>query len=137
MGDSKGQQTFDGAHERLTELSLLETGWLDGEGVPPSDLSISSARHLVEALGSNISVFGIFPTPEGGISFEGRTKRARVGIQVSHEHPDDYALRASILNDENGTRLKSRDGQIERRIMDCSSAEQVAQIITKWVEEGL
>lgn len=57
--------------QRFDELSKLENGWLDGEGIAPNDIAINNAKQislLLEQL-TTIKQF-IYPVPSGGVQLE-------------------------------------------------------------------
>lgn len=56
-------------YERLTELSKLKDGWLDGDGKAPSWEVLKAASVLGVALPMNI-VPRVYPTEAGGVSLE-------------------------------------------------------------------
>ncbi len=57
--------------QRLEELSRLENGWYDGEGVAPSPSAVATTRRLLMRLGDlSDPRLHMFPTPDGGIEIE-------------------------------------------------------------------
>lgn len=56
--------------ERLTELSRLEPGWLDGQGVPPAEAALETAGQIVTALPRPIGQVRVYPTLLGGVQLE-------------------------------------------------------------------
>lgn len=55
---------------RMTELSRLEPGWLDGEGLPPTGQALKAAGRIATALPADADPVRAYPTPEGGIELE-------------------------------------------------------------------
>lgn len=56
---------------RFSRLAALEIGWLDGDGVPPTQRALSLAeRVLTELLAMEVPNPRTFPTPDGGIQAE-------------------------------------------------------------------
>jgi hypothetical protein len=56
--------------ERLTELSRLEPGWLDGAGVPPTEAALEIAGQIVTALPRATGRVHVYPTEPGGVQLE-------------------------------------------------------------------
>lgn len=56
-------------YERLTELSQLADGWLDGHGKTPSRDALMTASILGPALPSDIAL-RLYPTEAGGVALE-------------------------------------------------------------------
>lgn len=56
-------------YDRLTELSKLNDGWLDGNGKSPSVEAVKSASLLGAALPRDVSL-RVYPTEAGGVSLE-------------------------------------------------------------------
>jgi hypothetical protein len=56
-------------YDRLTELSKLKDGWLDGNGKAPSPEALKSASVLGPALPVDVSL-RVYPTEAGGVSLE-------------------------------------------------------------------
>jgi hypothetical protein len=54
----------------MTELSRLEPGWLDGEGLPPTGQALKAAGRIATALPADADPVRAYPTPEGGIELE-------------------------------------------------------------------
>lgn len=60
-------------HERLSVLSALQSGWMDGEGEAITATALNVAKSLLEVVPIDYMV-GIFPTLEGGVSLESKGK---------------------------------------------------------------
>lgn len=56
-------------YDRLTELSKLKDGWLDGEAKAPSMAALKTASVLGPALPGSIAP-RVYPTEAGGVSLE-------------------------------------------------------------------
>lgn len=56
-------------YDRLTNLSKLEDGWLDGYGKAPARQALTSASVLGAALPRDVTL-RVYPTEAGGISLE-------------------------------------------------------------------
>lgn len=57
--------------ERLEELSLLENGWLDGEGIAPSELSINNIRKFLDLyVDPDMRLYPILEHEASGITIE-------------------------------------------------------------------
>lgn len=86
---TKGKvHTITSGYARLAELAALEDGWLDGEGIAPTNQAVEVAYnlHLVFQNSGDVG-YGIFPSTEGGIWFEwpqrGRTVSGLKAVTVS------------------------------------------------------
>ncbi|MFX4300298.1 hypothetical protein [Pseudosulfitobacter pseudonitzschiae] len=55
---------------RLSTLSQLEAGWLDGEGSPVSKKAIDVADDIISLFPELSNMVDVFPTLEGGVSIE-------------------------------------------------------------------
>lgn len=53
---------------RLDQLAALRHGWSNGVGMAPTPAALHSARTKAEELGA--AKYHIFPTLDGGLSFE-------------------------------------------------------------------
>ena len=58
--------------ERLEDLSGIQDGWLDGEGLALTKPALELAGNVLERLVSDLDVAmpRIYPTPEGGVQAE-------------------------------------------------------------------
>lgn len=56
--------------ERISELSRLTDGWLDGEGAKVTEVALHAGRDLLRLWAGLLKPCGLFPTVEGGLSFE-------------------------------------------------------------------
>ncbi|MFF8544778.1 hypothetical protein ACF060_31330 [Streptomyces werraensis] len=56
-------------YDRLTDLSKLEDGWLDGYGKAPTVEALRRASLLGPALPQGITLY-VYPTEGGGVSLE-------------------------------------------------------------------
>ena len=68
-------------YDRLTELTRLEDGWLDGHGKSPTSEAIRSASVLGAALPVAITPRA-YPTEEGGIALEWSDRHGSHEIEV-------------------------------------------------------
>lgn len=68
-------------YDRLTELSKLEDGWLDGKGKAPSTVALKAASVLGPALPGNITLH-VYPTEAGGVSLEWNDQHGGHEIEV-------------------------------------------------------
>ncbi|MEE8627254.1 hypothetical protein [Methylobacterium ajmalii] len=68
--DDEAAIEFDRCNSRLAELSSLRDGWNDGDGSSISKTAIDAARQLVARRPGLSAIFRIYPTNEGGVSFE-------------------------------------------------------------------
>lgn len=68
-------------YERLTELSQLEDGWLDGQGKKPSMAAVKAASILGPALPTEIHLH-LYPTAVGGIALEWSDRHGEHAINV-------------------------------------------------------
>jgi hypothetical protein len=68
-------------YDRLTELSKLQDGWLDGHGKSPTSEAIRSASVLGAALPTAITP-RVYPTEEGGIALEWSDRHGEHEIEV-------------------------------------------------------
>ena len=89
--------------DRLTELSKLESGWLDGFGK-------AIAPEILKLLEKNIPIFiknkiptgSIFPTEDGGISIEWVIGRKDISLEIN---PDKTAVFSYLHLDEKKTSI--------------------------------
>lgn len=76
---------------RLNELERLQDGWLDGDGIAPTDDALHGAYTL-------LITARIFPTPEGGVQIEwtnrGREQSVRFSPDGSLKAPVDVLIPA-------------------------------------------
>ena len=56
-------------YDRLTLLSKLEDGWLNGEGKAPTAAALKAASVLGPALPQDVYLY-VYPTEGGGVSLE-------------------------------------------------------------------
>jgi hypothetical protein len=68
-------------YDRLTELSKLQDGWLDGHGKSPTSEAITSASVLGAALPRAVTLH-VYPTEAGGIAFEWKDQHGGHEIEV-------------------------------------------------------
>lgn len=69
--DASDDQEFRDAMNRIADLRKLEKGWLDGDGEAVSQGAIKTARALLHRRPDIAKLrLGIFPTEEGGLTFE-------------------------------------------------------------------
>lgn len=69
--DASDDQEFRDAMARISELRKLEKGWLDGDGEAVSQTAIRTARAVLHRRPDIAKLrLGIFPTEEGGLTFE-------------------------------------------------------------------
>ncbi|WP_328545397.1 hypothetical protein [Streptomyces europaeiscabiei] len=68
-------------YDRLTELSKLQDGWLDGHGKSPTSEAIRSASVLGAALPIAITP-RVYPTEEGGVALEWNDRHGGHEIEV-------------------------------------------------------
>ena len=69
--EASDDQEFRDAMARIAELRRLEKGWLDGEGEAVSQAAIRTARAVLHKRPDIAKLrLGIFPTEEGGLTFE-------------------------------------------------------------------
>ena len=68
-------------YERLTELSKLKDGWLDGEGKAPTAKALKAASVLGPALPSDLKIY-VYPTDAGGVQLEWDDEHGRHEIGV-------------------------------------------------------
>ncbi|MCC0808309.1 hypothetical protein FPV16_19195 [Methylobacterium sp. W2] len=69
--DASDDQEFRDAMTRIAELRKLEKGWLDGDGEAISQGAIKTARAVLHRRPDIAKLrLGIFPTEEGGLTFE-------------------------------------------------------------------
>lgn len=71
--------------ERLKEISELQPGWLDGQGIEILNDVIHRARQLVHALPSTCHNLRLYPTVEGGISIEYDTEHGTSDIVIDKD----------------------------------------------------
>jgi hypothetical protein len=103
---------------RLDELSLLNPGWLDGEGARLDVEALSRARRvLADLLAFEVPRPRVFATPEGGVQAEWTV--ADNEISVTFE-PDGklYAVAVNLAS-----------GQSEEPELTTDDAEQIAQLL--------
>jgi hypothetical protein len=80
---------MDQLNARLDELTTLEEGWMDGDGEVISLQPLERAQKFIDLyrdLGDDTpkSGFHIFPTLEGGVSFQGRSKTQSWSCEFSN-----------------------------------------------------
>lgn len=68
-------------YERLTEMSKLKDGWLDGEGKKPSAAALTQASILGPALPRDVTLH-VYPTEAGGVVLEWRDEHGGHEIEV-------------------------------------------------------
>lgn len=68
-------------YDRLTELSKLTDGWLDGHGKAPSAEALKSASVLGAALPRDVKL-RVYPTEAGGVSLEWDDRHGGHEIEV-------------------------------------------------------
>lgn len=69
---------------RITELSRLQPGWLDGEGLPPTEQALKAAGRIATALPDppGEERIRVYPTPAGGVQLEWRDANLLHSITV-------------------------------------------------------
>ncbi|WP_141662951.1 hypothetical protein [Streptomyces sp. Wb2n-11] len=68
--------------ERLTELSKLEPGWLDGHGAAPSTEVLELTSRLVSALPQDLAPILVCPTEAGGVQLEWKDQHGGHEIEI-------------------------------------------------------
>jgi hypothetical protein len=69
--------------ERFAEFEALESGWLDGYGLPIHPVPIALAKELLGLLDTaGIPGPGVFPTEEGGVSLEWIDAESFLGLEM-------------------------------------------------------
>jgi len=81
--DAEDAEEFRIAMIRIDELRKLERGWLDGNGEAISQIAIEAARSaLLQRPDIAKSKLGIFPTEEGGLTFEFTGNAWQLSIEI-------------------------------------------------------
>ncbi|MCC6186099.1 MAG: hypothetical protein IT256_02995 [Chitinophagaceae bacterium] len=85
---------------RLDEISLLEDGWLNGEGVAPTKDGLDWFANMFEGnFDKNLPLPFIFPTPEGGIQAEWSLDGYDISLNINLESKDSNYHELNFLND--------------------------------------
>jgi hypothetical protein len=103
---------------RLDELSSLEAGWLDGDGIPPDAVVIGRARRILADLMSfEVPRPRVFPTPEGGVQAEWTVENHEISVTFE---PDGklYAVSVNVAS-----------GETQEPELTADDAEQIAQLL--------
>lgn len=79
-------------YDRLTDLSKLKDGWLDGHGTAPSREALKSASVLGAALPSDVKLH-VYPTEAGGVSLEWDDQHGGHEIEVQ---PDGHLFLMTV-----------------------------------------
>jgi hypothetical protein len=79
-------------YDRLTELSRLEDGWLDGHAKAPAKQALTSASVIGAALPMDITP-RLYPTEAGGISLEWNDQHGGHEIEVQ---PDGHLVLMTV-----------------------------------------
>lgn len=79
-------------YDRLTDLSKLADGWLDGHGSAPSEEALKSASVLGAALPLTVAL-RVYPTEAGGISLEWGDQHGGHEIEVQ---PDGHLVLMTV-----------------------------------------
>ena len=83
-------------YDRLTLLSKLEDGWLDGHGKKPTPEALKQAAVLGPALLLDAYLY-VYPTETGGVSLEWSDQYGRHEIDVL---PDGHLSLLTVEHDE-------------------------------------
>jgi hypothetical protein len=84
--------------ERLTELSELQDGWLDGQGKAPSRHVLELAGHLVTTLPRHvIGPVRVYPTAPGGVQLEWDDEHGQHHLEIL---PDQHLILMSVGREE-------------------------------------
>ena len=83
--DEKIADTLRSCGDRLRELSELQAGWYDGEGIVLTEAAISAAKNFVNRRAASIEKCKIFPSIDGGINFEFEYDNWDYTVEVSPE----------------------------------------------------
>jgi hypothetical protein len=76
---------------RITYLSQMETGWLDGTGRPVDQQAVNWVRSFIKQLDHTKEKIALFPLPDGGISIESQFEDKRWSAEVSKNTEADIA----------------------------------------------
>lgn len=82
-------------YDRLTEISKLADGWLDGAGKAPSEEALKSASVLGAALPTSVPL-RVYPTEAGGVSLEWDDQHGGHEIEVQ---PDGHLVLMTVERD--------------------------------------
>ena len=85
---------------RLDEISLLEDGWLNGEGIAPKKHELEWFLNMFEGnFDKNLPLPFIFPTPEGGIQTEWSFQNYEISLKIDFESKDANYHELNFLDD--------------------------------------
>jgi hypothetical protein len=76
---------------RITYLSQLEAGWLDGTGHPVNQQVVNWVKIFIKQLDHSKENIALFPLPGGGISIESQFNDKRWSAEVSNNTDVDIA----------------------------------------------
>jgi hypothetical protein len=104
--------------QRFDQLASLNAGWMDGEGVPPSDAVLRRARRiLADLLSLDIPRPRVFATPEGGVQAEWSVGDHEISVTFE---PDGrlYAVSVNLAS-----------GKTDEPELTADDAEQIARLL--------
>ncbi|MFJ6608141.1 hypothetical protein [Streptomyces lydicus] len=81
MTDHRERYTID-FWTRMTELSKLEDGWLDGHGIAPTLQVLELAGRICTALPHEVGMVYAYPTEEGGALLEWADDQTQHQVEV-------------------------------------------------------
>ncbi len=82
------ERTLSETTARLAELEALKDGWNNGDGDAPSPHSIQLAKDLIAANPPRLSQMSIFPSYDGGVSFEFDSNGCSWSIEIKRTKND-------------------------------------------------
>jgi len=86
---------------RLEEISTIEDGWLDGEGIAPKKDNLDWFSNMFEGnFDKNLPLPFIFPTPEGGIQAEWTINQHEISLTINLDSKDSYYHELNFSNDQ-------------------------------------
>jgi hypothetical protein len=127
---SRSEAGLPAACQRLTELAALEADW-DSYGTdPPTNLAITTARQVLEAVaerlasaaGTDPAPYFIAPVPTGGVQLEWTGPASEIEVEIGPEGALGYLL----VRREGDAETE----QVEARVSPADVAHAVAGVLS-------
>ena len=86
---------------RLEEISTLENGWLNGEGIAPKKDDLDWFSNMFEGnFDKNLPLPFIFPTPDGGLQAEWAFNQYDISLAINLDSKDSNYHELNFSNDQ-------------------------------------
>jgi hypothetical protein len=82
----------DALGSKFIGLLAMESGWHDGDGVPPRVEAIEWARDFVAELGNTARELRVFPTLDGGVTLEHQVNGRRWSLEIDEDGDTSIAI---------------------------------------------